>query len=697
MESKDRIIYQLKEDAILQNTMKNEKKFTISSTNENLPDGFWEDEVASAPISSFFEGLDTQGHFLNNYIEKIPFGIFYKRFTGIGATTLEIDYPRNSIIVFPTKVLAYDKAKNDRFIYVGSEIEGLIKSTTPKAIRDYLKDVNIKYKKFLAVADSFEKVIKEIGENVYSTYFLMIDEIDLIQNDSHYRPSLETIMDYYFKFDVTNRCLVSATIESFSNPALKDERTFFPISVMDKSRRIINLIHTNNINDTLLNEIKSTNASENILIAYNTIKDILSVIEMLPENTQKQCSILCSTASKREAGIYFSNLEINKNLPNRVVFMTSSYFSGIDIKDKYHLITVSNIDISYQTLSVNRMTQIFGRCRIYKGILSDRIIYNTNRSLNAYQSSDQYRDKLILKANKLLDLYGSIDSMSDNDADLIKLFDIVKSAIEKKGTEPLRGAVPINLIRKKENGGFVPAYFNIDGLVEKMNRNVKLYNNPLALYNKLISMGHIVNPIQEITVNKSQEQQIIENLVENKMKENFDLDICGVIKEIRMLDSLGKLNFKTLKVLARNSKRNTKRFIERFMNLYEYAETDRIIKLLWITRTKNSKSYKTIKYAVIFWALDDNHPLKVDLRNVLEFGRKYSANDLYEHCIRAVSKYHFHKTLKPRQAITLLKAMYNIERPRDYYIIISENPKKFNQHKKRIPKDENNLIRLFEI
>ncbi len=671
------------------------KHYKLNPNQEDLPEGFYDDEVASAPIGAFFDDLDTPGHFLKEYIDKIPFGIFEKRFTGIGATTLEIDYPRNSIIVFPTKVLAFEKAQNENLKYVGSEIDGRIKSTVPKDIRDYLKNDGIKYKKFLVVADSFEKVIKEIGESVYFSYFLMVDEIDLIQSDSHYRPSLEVIMDYYFKFNVTNRCLVSATIEKFSNPALKKERSFMPFSDLDKSKRNIHLIHTDNINATICKEIKSTNGDEKILVAYNTIKGILSVIEMLPDDIQSQCAILCSTASKKEAGTYFSSLNVSKELPNKIVFMTSSYFSGIDIKDKYHLITVSNVDVSYQTLSVNRITQIFGRCRIHKGVLSDRIIYNTNRNLNAYQSIDKYRDKLILKANKLLDIYKSIDNISDNDTDLIKLFDIVKTAIEKKGTEPLRGAEPINLTRKNNNGEYVPAYFNIDGLVEKMNLDVKLYNNPETLFNELKSKGHTASPITYINTNKSIEQIRIESLVENKMNEDFDHYISEAIEEIRSLESVGKLNNKTLQTLARNSKRNTKRFIMRFTELYEYAEMDKIIDLLWETRTKNSKSYRSIRYAVMFWALDDTHPLKVDLRNNIEFNKKYTPKELHEKYIYAIGKYHFHKTLKPRQSITLLKGMFKIERPRNYYVIVRENPEGFKEHKKRIGKEENNLLKIF--
>ncbi len=58
---------------------------------------------------------------LGEVIDRLPSGIIDERATGIGATTCEITSPRNSIIVVPTRALAYSKALShpDSF-YVGS-------------------------------------------------------------------------------------------------------------------------------------------------------------------------------------------------------------------------------------------------------------------------------------------------------------------------------------------------------------------------------------------------------------------------------------------------------------------------------------------------------------------------------------------------------------------------------------------------
>ena len=157
-----------------------------------------------------------------------PHGLIKKNRTGIGATTLELNSPRNSIIVVPTRALAYEKAASSkiegesdkyRVLYVGGDITGFV---VPE-ISDYLMDSSIRYKKFIVVADSLPRLLRIIGKEHYKDYFLMIDEIDSYQYDCSYRPNMENVMDYYFQFPISHRCLVSATIGEFSNKDIVEE------------------------------------------------------------------------------------------------------------------------------------------------------------------------------------------------------------------------------------------------------------------------------------------------------------------------------------------------------------------------------------------------------------------------------------------------------------------------------------------
>ena len=52
------------------------------------------------------------------------------------------------------------------------------------------------YKKLLVVADSLRRVLKYISPEELKNYFLMVDEIDVLQSDNSFRPQLEDVIDY---------------------------------------------------------------------------------------------------------------------------------------------------------------------------------------------------------------------------------------------------------------------------------------------------------------------------------------------------------------------------------------------------------------------------------------------------------------------------------------------------------------------
>lgn len=186
----------------------------------------WREKGKSINAINFLMPKD-KGH-LQDVFVTTPHGLIKKNKTGIGATTLELNSPRNSIIVVPTRALAYGKAISSRIegdpnkykvLYVGGEITGF----TVPTISSYLMDSSIHYKKFIVVADSLQRLLEVIGKEHYRDYFLMVDEIDSYQYDCSYRPNIEKVMDYYFQFPISHRCLVSATMGEFSNKDIVEE------------------------------------------------------------------------------------------------------------------------------------------------------------------------------------------------------------------------------------------------------------------------------------------------------------------------------------------------------------------------------------------------------------------------------------------------------------------------------------------
>lgn len=90
----------------------------------------WKEKDESISSVSFL--MPTDEAKLGNIFEECPYGIIKKNRTGVGATTLELNSKRNSIVVVPTRSLAYNKAKNSRIghsnnyriLYVGGSISG---------------------------------------------------------------------------------------------------------------------------------------------------------------------------------------------------------------------------------------------------------------------------------------------------------------------------------------------------------------------------------------------------------------------------------------------------------------------------------------------------------------------------------------------------------------------------------------------
>ena len=670
---------------------------TIQELKENgitiTPDTVIEDlsgfPVGEAPnkVKGIFAN---KRHLLSNYLTKMPHGLVDKKITGIGATTLEINSKRNSIIVFPTKALAYGKhSKHPNTLYVGSEIKGEKEKVTNQQIEEYLAKGG--YKKLLVVADSLGRLLGIIGKN-YKDYFLMIDEVDVLQTDNNFRPQLENVIDYYFMFPSKNRCMVTATMKEFNNPLLKKECKF-SITWTYNARRDVKLLHTNNIIQAVIEKVIS-HPTEKVFIAYNSILQIRNIIASLDEETRKECAILCSEASIKEAGEYFApKLGDNDTLPARINFATCCYFTGIDIEDSYHLITVSDVRRSHSMLTLDRMTQIHGRCRKVNGILSETIIYNTLGYVSVMESMDSYAVTLLHKAKKVLKVIESADDIMQGDHTLTYLFAMVKEAIREKAQERIAGNELINLTRKDVHGKDVPAYLNIDYIIER----TELYSTyfmPETLKEVLSKQVKIIS-YNSLNYDVSPEQNIIEKTNKDAQNKLTDSNIQDAIKYIKTLSTTGQLNDNTLYSYTRYCRSKTKIFLERFIKLYRYVDLDSLLHQLWEIRTSNSVVFKNLNNTVMYWALDEEHPFKVAIRRCFTLNRSYSANEIQDK-LTPIVQYHLHKVLKPRKYVALLKSMYATDRTSgNKYIIRNENPRGFREHTCRIATKENNLLKLF--
>ena len=274
---------------------------------------------------------------MRDNFDRMPYSIIDKQVTGIGVTTLELSSPRNSIVVVPTKSLANNKAFNfPNSRYIGSPIPGLQPRFNRRSIENYLRDSSIPHKKFIVVADSLPRLLDIIGEDRYDDFLLMIDETDMMQADSMFRPALEKLIDYYFLFNYKKRAGVSATIKDFSHPDLQTEPRITIRFIEPPRLHIDAIIETNNPNATLKQQIeilRNEFPDQKNVVAYNSITLIQGLVNWLPENLRTACAILCSENSKADAGEYYDELLPEDKLPKSINCITCAYFAGVDFND----------------------------------------------------------------------------------------------------------------------------------------------------------------------------------------------------------------------------------------------------------------------------------------------------------------------------------------------------------------------------
>lgn len=578
---------------------------------------------------------------LGKYFDRLPYGIINKNITGIGATTLEMNSPRNSIIVFPTKALAYSKytskiAKHGKEsgFYIGSPIGTIKSDITHDNILEYINLNNGKCKKFFVVADSLPRVLRAIEEPNYKDYFLMIDEIDSLQSDGTYRPALENVIDYYCIFPRTHRACVSATIRAFSNPVLRNE-SMITINYEDVIKRKINLISTDNEDMVVVNLIKKILVKGNImpcnddkiLIAYNSLDGINQCIKLLKNELEKDktstsevdnmIGILCSERSFEKAGKYKCHINEDGTLDRQIIFMTCAYFTGIDIENRCHLISVSTSNQPFTLISEEKLTQISGRCR--KGLLSETIVYTTfNRTIkkdeedtdNEVEEVEEYEEimeygKLVEQATDFSDAANAFHKVLSHKPELHSLSNIFKQLTDMC-TVQIKNYYPVKLTRKDIHGKIVPSFLNIDAIIERYDLAFSLYKDKKTLPERLLSKHDIKSTEDNPLRSEFQKSALKKIKSEDKEKTIMQLnEIAEILLQTPKIALIPKINDS-----IKHGNKQISAFHTRLYKLLPYADLSYLTENLIIDHYSKAK-LKSFNNSLIFNALDDNNDIKI--------------------------------------------------------------------------------------
>lgn len=654
---------------------------------------------------------------LGEIFTNLPYGIVKKSVPGIGATTLALHQPRDTVIVLPTKKLAYQKylrgynkdRTSNRFLYVGSDIpEENCKSPTDEQIRSYIAEKRtgtFPYKKILVVADSLGRVMaqfkyikeapirfwnkkleeapEELKQNPmrlllslpaeklcepHMDWHIMVDEIDTFQSDGKFREAMENVIDYYLEFPPIKRCLVSATIRPFTHPQLKEE-PLLEINYEHPKKRPVNVIRTNNMPREvadMLELYRERYPNDKIVVAYNSIRSINTVIRLLPVELQADCSVACSSQSQTMVGEYYRSLHSGK-LATPITFITSTYFVGVDIEERFHLLTVTDPRRIQTLLSPEKIYQISGRCRDERGLLSETIIYDfykpkTPEKAITLEEYERKAEILSQFANSSEDIQKSCENV------LPANFLDVKDAIVERCKHSVFGSQPISIIRRNIHGKVVPAYLNIDALGEYQQLCTETYTTKERFFATLRETCQICNTAYHSHKKNAEQIQIEETDRENR-KNVIIQYVQASINELLQAQSQGPITDDVLDRMIRKPRdnRHGRTFLKRVKELYPYVPLDKLIDILTPRLTKsginwNAVWYRNLRRSIFFACLADDHPFRILLRDYFPAGTRMTSDEIREKMNAVLINIQARELKSNREAIKLYHCFFEEKR-----------------------------------
>lgn len=316
-----------------------------------------------------------KGQYLSDVMNEIPSNsILSKRIPGCGATTLELETKRNSIIIVPNVPVI--KSKCEKY----SSLLGVYEDVTADKIVNHL--TNNSLHKIMTTPESFGKVktaCERCGINIYIHFFLLMDECHQLIKDVDFRIDIVLPMNDFFRFK--SKALVSATPIVFSDPRFK-ENNFETIEVSADYdyRQEITVTHTYNIHKAIANYLESHEGTVCFFINFTTeIYSIMKQFGLLEEST-----VYCAPKSrlKLRNEYSFGNAYNNwsADTMKKYNFFTGRFFTAFDLELDYQpdVVMITDPHISeYTILDIDTdCIQICGRFR--NGLKSATHIYRVN-------------------------------------------------------------------------------------------------------------------------------------------------------------------------------------------------------------------------------------------------------------------------------------------------------------------------------
>ena len=316
-----------------------------------------------------------EGQYLSDVMNEIPSNcILSKRIPGCGATTLELDTNRSSIIVVPNVPVIVSKCNKY------PNLLGVYEKITVSEICNYINKNRIR--KIMTTPESFSKVksaCEKCNINIYTNFFLLMDECHQIIKDVDYRPDIVMPMNDFFLFN--RKALVSATPIGFSDPRFAENHfEIIEITADYDYRQDITVTQTYNIAKAVGKYLENHNGT--ICFFINSVVEIYSLMKHFGK--MEDSAVYCAPKSrgklKAEYGFTNAHTEWSAKTMKKYNFFTGRFFTAFDLELPYKpdLVMITDpYNAEYTMLDVDTdCIQICGRFR--NGINSATHIYRMN-------------------------------------------------------------------------------------------------------------------------------------------------------------------------------------------------------------------------------------------------------------------------------------------------------------------------------
>ena len=331
-----------------------------------------------------------KSQWLSDVLPMIPTNtILNKVMTGCGATTLEINAPRHSIIIEPNVPVIIGKKDQHPFLFTVYE------GTSKEDVKAYLSGEEDGFRKIITTPEGFDKKVLpamyELDLPIYENYFLLFDECEKPIQDIGYRGDIYLPVEDFFKFK--NKAMVSATPIIPSDPRF-EEQGFEMLRIVPTYDycKDLTVVVTNNTVRVLRKLLdRYHKAGEVTCIFLNSTDTILSLIQTL--KLQGRSKVFCAEKSVRKLKKEgFSEVSDHLTKLAEVNFFTSRFYSAVDIKLDYKPNVIVLTDVFHAPYSMidpqTEVVQAIGRFR--NGVAKAYHVTNTNSQIECLPRATLY-------------------------------------------------------------------------------------------------------------------------------------------------------------------------------------------------------------------------------------------------------------------------------------------------------------------